>query len=388
MKKIFLSLLVITLIFFAGCSKKTVQPELSETYKVQKGSHTWYAFTTDGYTPVDKPQNAASVPFLPWTEAKRVSSANCTANQNESTKAFAIVNRIGVLCFENEAITLTKDINLFKDRTAGNLVFLDDTPIFSVYKSAFFNNTITDPQYKNDSSTHLFLIQFDDAAKICYPIINCNNLNTPVNSEITDFYWDGLNWLCSVKSITDTKNEFSYISWKPVTSLLNLSPSTTEENIIITESSLDSFKAAKAEHSYAKSPERIKKLLSGFADNKNFTIEVKNAGGTSSHKYTNQVTEDSDYLNAKAIIAQSWSSALFEDGTLYLEGALQGKHILRDGKTVAIRLPKLPAGFKYTDFTISGTSLYAFWEEYSFYNTGRSGFLCVNLDKTLYSKLL
>ena len=101
-----------------------------------------------------------------------------------------------------------------------------------------------------------------------------------------------------------------------------------------------------------------------------------------------EIKDEADVLNAKAIIAQSWSAALFEDGTLFIEGALPGKHILREGKPVAVRLPKLPAGFKYSDFVITGSTLYAFWEETNFYTTARSGILEVNLDKSLYSKLL
>ena len=93
-------------------------------------------------------------------------------------------------------------------------------------------------------------------------------------------------------------------------------------------------------------------------------------------------------LHATAILSQSWSAALFEDGTLFLEGALPGRHILRSGMPVAIRLPKLPVGYVYSDFVISDTTLYAAWEESSFYETGRAGFLQVNLDRTLYSRLI
>ena len=78
---------------------------------------------------------------------------------------------------------------------------------------------------------------------------------------------------------------------------------------------------------------------------------------------------------------------MFQEGTLYLEGALDGRRILRGGKPVAIRLPKLPQGFRYTSFVISGTSLYAAWEETDFYKTSRSGFIQVNLDETLYKEI-
>lgn len=388
MKK--LSFLIITVLLFTltACGKKQNKIQETPSVEINKGSHIWYYFTANGYQQTEKPQNSPSLPFLPWTESIRISSASCTSGQNGTTKGFAILNRVGILDLEDNHISITKDINLFKDRTAGNLVFLNDVPVFSVYKSSFFNDTITDPLYKKDNSNHLFLIQYDEQSKLCYPLINCNNLTTEVNSEITDFYWDGLNWLCSLKTISDTKNSFTYINWKPSISLLNLSPATAQVNITTSESTLDNFKNAKSELSYSRAPDRIKKLLAGFESSRNFLIEVKSAGGTSPRKYSNQVKEDAASLNAKAIIAQSWSCALFEDGTLFIEGALPGKHILRQGKPVAVRLPKLPAGFKYSDFIITGNTLYAFWEETNFYTTARSGLLEVNLDKSLYSKLL
>lgn len=390
MKKNFFVIFALSLFCVIGCSKnqnKTENLENTIPLEIKNQNHTWYTFTQSGFEKVSKPQNALQTPFTPWTEAKRISCSNTTANQTENAKAYAIVNRLGILEFNDDKIFFTKDVSLFSDRTAGNLVFLNDVPIFSVYKSAFFNDTITDSSYKMNNENHLFLIQYDQNAKICYPIINCNNLTKEINSEVTDFFWDGLNWICSIKTISDVKNSFSYINWKPTISLLNLSPTTAESNIVITESSQDEFRDSKKQISYENAPERVKKLLSGFDKSKNFLIEIKSAGGTSPKIYSNQISRDNEVLNAKAIISQSWSAALFEDGTLFLEGALPGKHILREGKPIAIRLPKLPAGYMYTDFVISQSTLYAAWEETSFYKTARSGFLQVDFNKTLYEKL-
>ena len=139
---------------------------------------------------------------------------------------------------------------------------------------------------------------------------------------------------------------------------------------------------------YEQSPERIRNMLKGFDKTIPFTIEVKTAAGASSRIYENEAPGSFETeLNAKAIISQSWSAALFEDGTLFIEGALPGKHILRSGKPVAIRLPKLDEGYVYSDFVISGTILYAAWEQTDFYKVTRSGFLSVDLDSTLYSKI-
>jgi len=394
--KIFKLVLTITIIsaslLFCSCKKKAVQIPVQNAISVEitKTNHAWYYLSNTSYHLTDRPQNAPLQVPKPWTESIRISSANNEAcTQNSDSKAFAVVNRLGILSFNDDVISLSQDTNLFTDRTAGNLVFLNNVPVFSVYKSAFFNDTILDTNYKNDSAAHLFLLQFNSDAKISYPILNCNNLIENGNSEITDFYWNGLEWCCCVKTISDVKNEFSYLRFKPLIPLLAISPSTADGKLQIEECDADFFRSCKVHHDYEASPDRIKKLLSGFDTKLPFIIEVKNAGGSSPRIYENSVTGSNEkQLNAKAILSASWSAALFEDGTLFLEGALPGKHILRSGKAVAIRLPKLPVGFVYSDFVISGTTLYAAWEETSFYKTGRAGFLQVNLERTLYSRMI
>lgn len=383
MKKNFFVLFVSLFVslFFISCEKKVSEQmiEITQNEDVKKSHHKWFYFTNTGYEQTDKIQNVPQVLFEPWTEAKRISSANCVSNT-----AFGIVNRLGVICFENEYFYLSKDENLFSNRTAGNLVFLNETPIFSVYKSSFFNDTISNQNVNKTKDSHLFLIQFDNEAKISYPLINCENICTEPNSEITDFVWDGLNWICSAKSISQTKTSFTYISFTPTVSLVTLSPSTANGFLSIKPSSVDQFRDAKKQLSYSSAPERVKKLLSSFSNNTPFTIKVKTSGGNSPKEYVN-LQNNQSILQATAILAETWSAALFEDGTFFIEGALEGKHILRNGKPVAIRLPLLPENFVYSDFVITETSLYAAWEETSFYKTGRSGFIYVDLENTLYS---
>lgn len=391
-KLVFIIFLFSVLLIYCGCSKKKphVPAQNAISLEITKNNHAWYYFSNTGYHQIARPQNAPLQVPKPWTESIRISSANNEPfSKDENNKAYAIVNRLGILSFNNEEFYLSQDTNLFTDRTAGNLVFLNNTPVFSVYKSAFFNDTILNSNYKNDSSAHLFLLQFDPTARISYPLLNCNNLTDKINSEVTDFYWNGIEWCCSIKTISDTKNEFSYIRFKPLIPLLSLSPSTSENKIDIQDCDAEFFRSCRVHYNYSESPDRIKKLLSGFDTKLPFSIEVKNAGGSSPRFYENNIPDSTEKeLNAKAILSATWSAALFEDGTLFLEGALPGKHILRSGKTVAIRLPKLPVGFVYSDFVISGTTLYASWEESSFFKTGRSGFLQVNLDRTLYSRMI
>ena len=388
-KAVLFSLFILVSLISCGKDKKSMIDPQMPSYSVAKADHNWYCFNDRDFVKIAGPQYAPVNSILPWTEAVRISSANNAAAETGGNKAYAVVNRLGILCFENDNITLARDVSLFSDRTAGNLNFVNDTPVFSVFKSAFFNDTILDPSYKMDESQHLFLVQFDETAKISYPIVNCNNIIDLKNSEVTDYYSDGERWLCSVKSVVDGQIIFSYINWYPTLPLLSLSPVMASQNIVVSESDVDTFRAKKAMLDYKDAPLRIRQMLNGFSNKIPFTLDVKSAGGNSSRIYENKLPDSKEQeLNSSAIIADSWSGVLFEDGTFFIEGALPGKHILRDGKTVAIRLPKLPNGFIYSNFVISGTKMYVAWEESSFYKTGRSGFLCVDLEETLYKKLI
>ena len=384
-------LLCLTALVITGCKKKDKSDSNKNIVEIgtQKTDHAWYYFTQDGFAQVDNPRNAPFAGSVPYTEAVRISCANNGATAPDGTvKAYALANRLGVICFEDEKISVAKDVNVFANRTAGNLVFIDGTPLFSVYKSAFFNDTISSAAYKNDTSAHLFLVQFDDASKISYPVINSTNLTEKSNAEVTDFFWDGNDWFCSIKSVLDTgdgKTDFSYIKFRPATPIVSISPVSAADLITVKQSSVSEFREVMSVKPYAQAPERIRNMLKSFNQTIPFTVEVKTAAGTSSRIYENEAPGSFETeLNAKAIISQSWSAALFEDGTLFIEGALPGKHILRGGKPVAIRLPKLDEGYIYSDFVISGTTLYAAWEQTDFYKITRSGFLSVDLDSTLY----
>lgn len=397
MNKCFLlTLIALNLIcfLFSGCKNKNKSKDEQKIVEIgtQKSDHTWYYFTQDGFAQTESPRDVPFAGSIPYTEAVRVSSANNGATMpNGTVKAYALANRLGVICFEDDKISLAKDVNVFSDRTAANLVFIDGIPLFSVYKSAFFNDTISSAAYKNNTGAHLFLVQFDDTSKISYPVINSTNLTQKSNAEVTDFYWDGSEWFCSIKSVADDaagKTDFSYIKFKPAAPIASISPVSAADLITVKESTVNEFRQAMSVKGYAQAPERIRNMLNGFDSTVPFIIEVKSAAGTSARVYENEVPGSFEQqLNANAIISQSWSAALFEDGTLFIEGALPGKHILRGGKPVAIRLPKLDAGYVYSEFVISGTTLYAAWEQTDFYKVSRSGFLSVDLDSTLYSKI-
>lgn len=381
-------ILVSLLSLFVSCKDKSSKeaPEIQIENKAV--NHHWYYFTPKGCFQAATIESVPASPELPWTEAVRISSSSCPTQAAGTDKAFGVVNRLGIITFEQNSFSISQDLNLFTDRTAGNLAFVNDEPVFSVYKSSFFNDTISTPSYHADNSQHLFLLMFDPAAKVSYPVVSCPNITQKEDTEVIDYHWDGYNWLCCLKTVTAQKNEFSYIKWNSTASLSDLSPVNASLLITVSESTMKEFRKAKELIPYKDAPDRIKRTMAGFSQKVPFILEVKKAGGSSSAKYENAVADTKKQeLKATSILCESWSCVLFEDGTMYIEGALPGKHILRDGKPVAIRLPKLPGGFVYSDFVIAGTTLYAAWEETDFYKTKKSGFVSVDLDATLYSRV-
>jgi hypothetical protein len=220
-----------------------------------------------------------------------------------------------------------------------------------------------------------------------YPVINCPNLGLAAESEVVDYVWDGNTFICSVKTEKNAKTDFRYLSVQPEIPLLSLSPVNAKKNLLISQTDRESFRALKSPKPFGSAPDRLKKLLSVLPPGTAFYITCSTAGGHSPRQYLKQTADDDSIpMNAQALLADTYACAMFSDGTTYISGALFGRHILQAGKTCAFRLPKLPSGYEYSVFAISGTIMYAAWEETSFYKTGRSGFISADLDRILYRK--
>lgn len=376
-------------IFFTlnSCSKKT-EPAISEEIQIQvekKSSfYKWFALTKDGWTETESPQRSPVALKKPWTEALRIScmaqteSAPLETADSDAPKIYALTNRLGLLLLSKNGIKVFKDPSFFEGRTADNAVFMNGTLIFSLYRNSYFNESISNPE-----PFRPFLIQFSDGSGVFFPILTYENLSLDENSQVNDFFWNGKEWFCSIKKFSEAKTDFSYIKFRPETALLSISP---EKNLIaIEKSSENDFRAQRSPRKFNAAPERIQNLLKSIPDGFDFYAQCRTAGGASPVDYVHSKRLGSANMHrAAAILSQTWCGALFEDGTLYLNGALYGKKILNNSRTVALRLPKLPQGYKYSDFGISGTELFAAWEETDFYKTGRAGFIEVDLEKILY----
>ena len=382
------------IIMTTGCGKKKAELAQSEqelpvtiAEKLSPETHKWYAFTSQGMEKVDLPQKANSQLKRAWTEAVRISSMGSTLSAvqglpgsmqaTDVPPAYAIVNRLGILVFDGKDVKFVKETSTFANNTADNLVFYGDTPIFSMYRNAFFNDSST------SNTSQPFLLKYDRASGICIPLVTYQNLMIEKNAQITDFTWNGVEWLCALKKQTEERVIFDYIKWTPAGDISELAPMKNSNKIAVAEAEEKEFRNTKLPEDFSLAPERLRNLLSVIPKDFSFYIISKHTSGFSPKTYAQG--EQSDNFGGNALLSDTYAMAVFQDGTTYLSGALYGKHILGRDKAVAFRLPKLPKGYVYSDFAVSGTNLYVAWEEADFYQTGRSGLLCVDLDKVLYS---
>lgn len=381
MKKLnFIFLALSCFVCLNSCKKNNFENQ--ENVTVTKDSFTWYAFTDSDFVKVEKPISAPVVVQKPWTEAVRISDMSSSYSVDEKKQvAYAILNRVGLIIFDNEKIELLADSIFFDNKTAGNLVFYKNYPVFLIYTSSFFNKENKSFKYFNP-----FLVHFSPTEYVIYPVLNVANLGLQESYEITDFVWDGKIFNFCAKSTEKEKIDFLYLNVQLKEDLLAINPQNADKAIFVTQSDSDSFRNSQKKLDFENAPERLKDLLNGITKKSSFEVDCYTLGGVSPRSYEfnkNSINENEKVLNANAILADYWCAVLFEDGTMFFKGALFSEHILNQGKTIAIKLPKLPKEFVYSGFAITGNYLYCAWEETSFYKTGRSGFISVNLKKII-----
>lgn len=374
-------------LFFAGCKDKkdagTAFEANIQEFSEKSSDHKWYYFSDGSYTETDLPQRSPILSLKPWTESFRI----CDGNVTSSGKGLLLVNHFGVLLFDgNGEPRLIQDSALFSGTTAGNLVFENGVPFFTLAKNSFFNKNAASSSEKNESETsHVIRLSLENS--MFFPVITYGDLKIAQNAEVSGTYFDGNEWFSSIKSSENGRTDFRYIKWKPNGELSTLSPATKSGKVAISEISKDEYRKNLSPKNFSKAPERLKTLLSSIPADFDFSVSLRKDGGASPEYFSGSAQSKNGGENANeanAILTPDWICAVFGDGTVYFSGSLKGRTLLNNGKTVAFRLPKLPSEYVYGDFCISGDYLAVAWEETDFYKTGRSGFLVVNMAEIFY----
>lgn len=360
--------------------------QLSSSYPSSTAPYKWYCFTDGNIFAIDLPRKAPPQGRRPWTEAVRV-SAMCGADGDGTAiaSAYALVNRLGMVEMTNGDMRLHQDASVFVSRTAGPLAFSHNVPIFSVYRNTLFNK-----QAGQQDDLHLFLVQFDPATHIFYPVISCSNIGLDDHSEVVDYVWNGKNFICCVKTVSNAaetsgildlgenkqRTQFSYYSISTSQDITSITPQ-EKEAITVLPSSKEIYRKERMTETFRAAPKRLRSLMDFLTGKVSFIVTVSTIGGYTPRGFVSD--SGGELLNAYSILGDTYVIAMFGDGTTYLEGTVTG--VKRSSDATAFRLPRLPEGWAYTSLAVSGVYLYAAWEETDFYETGRAGLISVDLSK-------
>ena len=342
-------------------------------------THVWYTLTASGFDQVSSPKDVAEVFMQPWTEMPRIASAASTPPQQGSRAfdAYALVNKRGLLCFKGDGISFFEDDSLFSSETADALVFSDGKPVFYLYRSTFFNQTLERPSPLHEARP--FLAEFDPSSRIFYPLVSYSNLGLEQTDQVAGYFWDGQTWACAAKKPLKAGGfEFTYFYWQPLVALSQIAPAIAVGQEFCRFEQLDEagYKELNSPRFFATSPQQLRSLLESIPEGFSFHVSWRDGSGVSPQSYLRRGKDDL-LLSCHGGVSSRYCSAVFADGSVYV------KRTSADAPVVAFRLPKLPAGFSYGEQAVAGDTLYVAWEETSFFKTGRAGFIKVNLAELL-----
>lgn len=377
--------LCITLYCLFSCSSKNPLEESTYTKLLNQENntvttHRWFYFTSQGFKEIALPRLSPSVEKKPWTEAIRI-----TATAQIAGTSYLTVNKLGLLCcpttngYQKDGIAstafLAKNTTLLEKYTLGKLFCIEDTPVFNLYTNSRFSESITE--------NAPYLIQFNLENYSFLPILSAEDLHISTDTHLFDLLFDGTTWTGAFKKETPNRTDFSYISFYSPVPITALKTMDTEQILETTEIASQTYRNRDEPTSFSEAPRRLTALLQKLPSDLAFYVTHISDNASFQKTYV-QNPSSSNPLQAYSQVTENYSIAIFSDGTTYFAGGLPMKYVLNQGEPVIFTLPKLPAGFSYGPMVLSGSTLYIAWEETTFYETERSGFLAVDLETVLY----
>lgn len=404
MKKAFLVCGFCALIFSAACSGKKTDSLPVEYSRILKSdsrsgepTHRWFYFTDAGFKEIDVPRNAPKVQKKPWTEAVRITSSVLI----DGTGYF-FVNKLGLLVcppasgMQKEGIAsktlLVKNPDFFSDFAAGSLFGIDNVPVFNLYTNSIFasrekNGSDSAEREKSDA----VLIGYDKENRDFFPLLYRKDFPRTGKAELRELFFIDDMWYVLLKETGEQRTDFyaySFDTPEAFTGMLrkNRTAAGTEPvrpNLIFKEIGVHEFRQKIRPLDASFLPGRLKALLEPVPSEVPWYLEYRSDCSLSPRRFVRREHAPNP-RQAYAVSEEPYSAAFFEDGTFFFAGTLPMKHVVNEGKTTAFKLPRLSAGYTYSYALIAGSTLFAAWEETAFFETGRSGFVAVNLEKILY----
>ncbi len=385
-----------------SCEKSDVVVDSSEYAKLLQQSnstsvttHRWFYFTPDGFKETDIPRNAPEVEPVPWTQAVRITSGALIEGQS-----YLVVNKLGIMQapqtfgFQKDGIAseakLIKNVDFFSGASTADIFYIDEKIIFNFYTNNIFDNTTEDSA--GLKAEEPFLVEFNTSNLKFTPLLSMQSLSENIifqdesngvpdflETEIREVFYNEQAWSILLKSNQSNRTDFYAISFTRESSL-------TERNtqaLNATMMTVNEYREMARPKPISELPQTIQNLLKPVPTRVSYYLQYSEENSPSPTQYEH-LSHNTRPIEGYALGLEHCSIAVFEDGTICFAGGLPSKGVINNGETRAFKLPDLGPGYVYGSIALSGSTLFVGWEETSFYETGASGFLAVDMEQVLY----
>ncbi|MDR1784897.1 MAG: hypothetical protein LBR23_00285 [Spirochaetaceae bacterium] len=350
----------------AACSAKNTREPPRPAEETPEQTHLWYGLSPEGFTEIPFP--SASGEFVPWTVARRVCDSALAGGE-----AYFLVNKLGLIAFGAGGPVLFREDALFSTSTVDSLTAPGGSILFHRFRDDFFSGGSPE-QGPFDGA---ILLRFDSESGRFLPLFLKDDAGLREDDEVTAVSFTGEGWYCQIKRRDGERVQVDY-------RLYALGEGQPAGVASMRSVSQDRFWGTLREESFPRAaPEELAGLLPPVPEGSSLYLECRFAGLPVPRRFSRN-PEAPPGVNGHAAGTEDALAVLLEDGTVYFRGALPGFPPYLGGEAAVFKLPSLPQGFVYGHCVLAGGKLYAAWEEKKFYQTGRSGFVQVNLDALLY----
>lgn len=344
------------MLFLCACTSRTTDNDPVTENAVPGTARPWYYLSEQGIHAVASPDEIPPRPFVPWTEAVRVTD---TAVLRDGP-AF-LINRLGIMTPGSEHLipVLATDPSYFNGQTAAGFVLTGTHTAVHTYRNTFFAHMTT-------KAPDTYLVRYEPLTTAYSQLSRISNLALPAGTQCSALDLVEERWYGAFKTEKDSRVEFQYRSFSV------MPPEHDSDPAGMIPISAAEYRQAVTPRPLSELPEEILALLSRIPEDISLSIKLyPSKKGTT----TTYVRGNGDqYRNGYALNNGSSAAVLFSDGTFYI----------RQTTTRIFKLPALATGYRYTGFLISGNILLAAWEEQRFFETGRAGILEIMLPDGVY----
>lgn len=356
-----LAVICSAMLFLCACTSRstdgdsateTITPETA----VPVTARPWYYLSEQGIHAVATPSEIPPRPFVPWTEAVRVTD---TAVLRDGP-AF-LINRLGIMTPGSEYLSpvLATDPSHFSGQTAAGFVLTGTHTAVHSYRNSFFSDTAT-------KAPDTYLVRYEPLTTAFSPLSRISNLGLPPGAQCSALDFTEDRWYGAFKIAKDNGVEFQYRTFS------GMPPEQDSDPAGITSITAAEYRNAAAPRPFSSLPEQILTLLSRIPEDIALSIKLYPSQKGTTATYVRGSSDQ--YRSGYALCTGSSAAVLFSDGTLYIQQ-----------ETIRIfKLPVLTPGYRYTGFLLSGRVLLAAWEEQRFFETGRAGILEIMLPDGVY----